>query len=202
MMHKKLPSHKNIFLILIAAAFAGFVIYLFASQYYPVAFVNNSPISAGDFNQSYGISYNYYYNSIKAAGEDVSILKSDDAIKELKRATLDALVDQKLIDEELQKRINPDDLNRMIRNKLSSIDFNSDNFKKGSLALYGFSVDSIKKFVLIPKEKEEILAGRLVLDNNPQFADIDDWLKQKKSEAKVEILISQLYWNNGEVAAR
>lgn len=201
-MTKKHPAYKNIFLILITAVFVGFIAYLFLGRYYPVAFVNNSPILADEFDQSYNISYNYYYNSIKAAGQDAAILKSDDVIKELKRATLDVLVEQKLIDQELQKRIKPDDLARMIRNKVNSIDSDSYNFKKGSLALYGSSVDNVRKFVLIPKEKEEILAGRLVLDNNPQFAGIDDWLKRKKSEAQVAVLISRLYWDNGEVASK
>lgn len=192
---------KNLFLVLVAILFALLMAYLAVKQYYPIAFVNNNPILNIEFQKSYQISRNYYENSLKADNQDVSALGSEELIKELKRAVLDALIEQKIIDEELNKRMKPEVLENLINNKISEINFNSDNFKKGAEALYGSSVKDVKNFVLIPKAKEEILEGRLILENE-KFGGLIGWLSQKKQKLKVVMLLPEFFWDNGEVATK
>jgi len=191
-------KYKNKFLVLIVIVFIASGIYFFVSRNYPIAFVDNSSILNSDFQGSYLINYNFYSNSLKANNQDAIILKSDDVIKELKRATLDVLIEQEIIDNELNKRVKADDLLKMIDEKVSVAGLNSDKFKKEVEFLYGASAENIKKLVLIPKAKEEILEGRLILENS-QADNFDDWVKQKKSEAKVEILMPEFNWDKTEV---
>lgn len=186
--------------ILIVALIVISGAYLFINRDYPVAFVGSSSVLNSNFQESYLISYNFYSNNMKADNQDAVILKSDDIIKELKRATLDVLIGQKIINAELEKRIKSDDLEKMIDEKISKIDLSSDNFKKGSEFLYGTSVENVKNLVLISKIKEEILQGRLTLENSQ--INLDEWLKQKKAETKVEILMPEFYWDKGEVGVK
>lgn len=172
--------------------------YLLLMRYYPIALVGDSLISGSEFKKSYSISYNYYLNGLKTANQDTVVLESDEIRKELKRATLDMLVEREIIDRELSKMIEADSLSLMIGDKISKIDFNSDNFKKGTDLLYGASVEDIKNLVLIPRAKEEILEGRLILENE----DVAGWFRQKRLEAKVSILTPGFYWSDGEVAAK
>lgn len=191
---------KKKFIILVTILFVAAGIYFFVSRNYPVAFVENSSILNTDFQDSYLISYNFYENNLKINNQDTVILKSDDIVKELKRATLDVLVGQKIIDRELEKKIKNEDLAKMIDEKISKVDLSSDKFKKGAESLYGTTAENIKNLVLIPKAKEEILEGRLILENSQ--TNLDDWLKQKKMETKVEILMPGFYWDKGEVGIK
>jgi hypothetical protein len=193
-------NYKKIFIILIFAVFIALGVYFFVSRNYPIAFTGDSSILNRNFQDSYLISYNFYNNSLKANNQDTIILKSDEIIKELKRATLDVLVGQKIIDSELKKRIKSEDLDKIVNEKINSVDLNSDNFNKGTEFIYGTSAENIKNLVLITKAKEEILQGRLILETSQ--VDFDQWLKQKKAEAKVEILMPGFYWNNGEVGIK
>jgi len=190
--------YKRNFAILAVIVFIAAGIYFFVSRNYPIAFVGNSPILNGDFQKSYLIGYNFYSNGLKIDNQDSTILKSDDIKNELRRATLDVLIGQKIISAELEKRMKTEDLSQMISEKINNINFDSDNFKKGSEFIYGASAENVKNLVLIPKAKEEILEGRLILENS-QINNLDDWLKQKKSEASVKILMPGFYWDKGEV---
>mgnify|MGYP001564361957 CR=1 FL=1 len=174
-------------------------VYLIVVGYWPTAFVNYQPIYYKEFQTDYLISHHYYQNSLKASGKDPVVLEADEVKNELKRAVLESLIGERLIDEELNKIIKSQDLSRMIEDKIDKNDLNSENFKKGSEMIYGLSPEEFKKSVLVPKAKEEILEGRLISENNPLSNGLDGWLKEKKSRAKIIILLPGFGWNKGEV---
>ncbi len=174
-------------------------VYLIVVGYWPTAFVNYQPIYYKEFQTDYLISHRYYQNSLKASGKDPVVLEADEVKNELKRAVLESLIGERLIDEELNKIIKSQDLSRMIEDKIAKNDLNSENFKKGSEMIYGLSPEEFKKSVLVPKAKEEILEGRLISENNPLSNRLDGWLKEKKSRAKIIILLPGFGWNKGEV---
>ena len=192
----KQPLKK--YLILSATIIIMIFIVAIIDGYWPVAFAGFSPVYYQQFNNDYVVSYNYYADSLKAENQDISVLKTDTSVKELKRAVLESLVEQKIIENELAKSINGNDLSRMIQDKLDSAGIASDNFKKGAKLLYGLSADDFKKSVLIPRAEREILENRLISEN----LSLDGWLKDQKSSMKVYVLIKGFAWADGGIIAK
>ncbi|MBI5401374.1 hypothetical protein HZB05_00915 [Candidatus Wolfebacteria bacterium] len=188
-------------ILLVAAVLTAIVLVIF-DGYWPAVFVNSNAISYKRFKEAYTASIYYYRAGLKATSQDTAVLESDEVQKELKRAVLDSLVEQKLIESELGKRMLSGDLSRMIDEKMNRENLNSENFKKGSELLYGLPVKEFKKIVLIPQVKREILEGRFILVdsiNNGQAGGFDTWLKNERIKAKVSVLLSGFYWGDGEM---
>jgi hypothetical protein len=165
--------------------------------YYPVVFVGLEPIFARDYNKNYSASMNYYDKALETYTKDSQILQADEAKRELKRAVLDNLVENILINRELKRELNHDDLKILIEKKMGEI---SDSRVVGEATetLYGFSLDEFKKLVLGPQARKEILDDRLFLAG----IDLGEKMKSVRSQAKVMIFLPGFEWKNGEVIAQ
>ncbi len=161
--------------------------------YWPVATVNGKPIFFYQFSRNYDIARHFYQNDLKIENKDLKILDSSGSQNEIKRATLDSMVDDSLIDQELAKRISSNDLNQILDNKLSNINLDDQSLKQGTEILYGLSNYEFKDYVLIPQAKEEILDGRLAMGGS----NINDWLNNARKNAQVSIFIPGFYWDQG-----
>ena len=189
---------KKYFLFL-SVIFAGVIVVMALQGYWPVAFVNSSPIFDYQFKGAYAVAYNYYLSSLKAAKEDPVILKSEEIQKEIRQTVFESLIEQKLIRAELANEIKSKDLADMLERKINSggpID--SENFKKGVELLYGVSADEFKNIVLIPQAESEIFEGRLILQNK----NMDDWINEKVSKADVKIVMPGFYWSSEGIKAK
>jgi len=189
---------KRWFTMLILIGIAGGVGYLILSRSYPVVLVNGQTISAGDFRQYYSGAYKYYQNMLELYTKDTAVLNAEETKKEIERAILGRLIEDKLIDEELNKIMSAADLDRIVEEKISKIDINNEKLNKGVGILYGFSVDEFKKRVLVPQAKGDILKDRIFLENG----NFDEKLKELKRNAKVTILIPGFSWTGEDIAVK
>lgn len=164
--------------------------------YYPVAIVNYKLITAKALNEEYVAAYRYY------AGASLLVGKADDIDKpefkkELRRATLNDLIEKVFINKELQKRIGKD-LGGIIQNKISASANGKDNLEEAAKSLYGLNLADFREMVLEPRAEREILEGRLFLEKK----DLNSWLSEAAQDAKVFIVTPEFYWDSNKVALR
>src|SRR3989344_4826562 len=172
----------------------GIIGWLVFSGNYPVVIINRSFITAKNFNEDFSASLNYYEQNQKIYGGDSQLLQSEEIRNEIKRALLTSLIEDILIDEELKKDMESEDLKRLVINKISDVK-QGENAEKAAKILYGFSYDIFKKKVLEPMAKREILESRFYLNNK----NIDEYLEEIKSKTKIIILLPEFDWNGKEV---
>lgn len=182
-------KNPKIFIIL-SILFVGLIVigaYLILSQSYPIALVNWKPIFTKDFNRDYQAASTYYKNALETYSEDSNVLNADEIKIEIKRAVLDNLIENSLIEKKLRQEIGNDKLRETIANKIKEITGKED-IKKAAETLYGFSFDEFKERVLAPQAKKEILED---LFKN----DFEEKLKEIKKAAKIMIFIPNFEWN-------
>ncbi|MEK7593411.1 MAG: SurA N-terminal domain-containing protein [Patescibacteria group bacterium] len=181
---------KNISFIVVLIALAGIAIagaYLILSQSYPVALVDWKPIFAKDFNADYQAALIYYKNALEVYAKDSAILNADETKTEIKRAILDNLIENNLIEKKLRQEIGNDKFNEAVANKIEEAVKKGD-IQKATETLYGFSLNEFKERVLAPQAKKEILKS---LFKN----DFEEKLKEIKKTAKIIMLLPDFEWN-------
>lgn len=155
-------------------------------ELYPVAFAPKWFISAREFNKIIASLLNYYEKSFAVYTTSTFVLDIG-AQKEIKRAALDKLIEDRIIDEILRKNLGSD-LEKIVKDKMTNLQM-SDNLAKASQILYNLSLEDFRRLVLIPQAKKEILEER----------GID--LEEIKKSSRPVILIPGFYWQN-EVLSR
>ncbi len=187
---------KNIIFFLLTAAIVIGVIYFVATKSYAAAFVNFSAISVKSFEDDFKAALVYYEKALKTYNQgDAAVIQSEDVKKEIQRAVLDKLIDNSIVHRELLARMGKKELETIIENKIGEIEEKSSEIEEGIKDLYGFSLEDFKARVLTPMAEQEILEGRLFLENK----NFDEWLKEEKAKARVIILISGFKWEDGQV---
>lgn len=185
------------YLMFLAIVFFGLGSYYFIHfGHYPVAIVNSRLITAKALNEEYIVAYRYYAGAALLAGKREEI-DNPDFKKEIRRATLNNLVEKALISKELEKRIGKD-LGGIIENKISASINDRSNLEEAAENLYGLSLADFQEMVLAPQAEREILEGRLFLEKK----DLSAWLFEAASNAKVFILTPEFYWDSNKVALR
>lgn len=185
------------YLTFLTIVFFGLGSYYFIHfGYYPVAIVNSKLITAKALNEEYVVAYRYYAGAALLAGKVEEIGKPEFK-KELRRATLNDLIEKVFISGELQKRIG-EDLGGIVQNKISASVSDTDNLEEAAQSLYGLSLADFQEMVLVPQAKREILEGRLFLEKK----ELGGWLVEAASNAKVFILTPEFYWDINKVALR
>jgi len=178
------PKITFLIIILLIAIVFGLA---WATGYYPIAFVKPAGsgwlgwqlIFAKSLDTNYSIALNFYKNQLK--NKEISV----DAQKEIKRATLQSLIEDKIIENEINKKIGTSEFKKQIDEKLNKIDLSTDEIKEGAKLLYGLSVDQLKDTVLTEQAKREIAAS-LFSSTDRNLA---DWLKEKLKSSKIIVLI-------------
>jgi len=179
-----------------AVVLIGLSWFIFGGNY-PIVFVDFSAISAKDYNKNYLSSLNYYEKALKTYAQDLQVLEADEAKQEIKRAVLDNLIEDILIDRELKKEIKQDDLNVLVEKKINEIS-ESQIADKAIETLYGFSFNEFRQRVLKPQAKKEILENRLFLAG----IDFDEKMKDIEAQSRVKIFLSGFGWNGKEVVIK
>jgi len=183
----------GLFIIFIAV---GLFSYLGVSiGYYPAAIVNADVITARTLEGDLLAAYTYFKNAALVYGVDPNSLDTDASITELKRATLDKLITDKIILEELKNRINKNEFNSIAEKNINNLLEDNDTILEAAEKLYGLDVTAFKKIVLLPQAYKEILEGRMYLENE----DFNKWLTEAKKDAWIVILNPNLVWQGGEV---
>jgi len=180
-----------LFTILVVGGIA--IYFIPQSRFGPVAMVDYDLIPHSTLKDVYAASKNYYENIDKTYNIGENLTGGFAGESEFKRATLAQLIDDRLIEKELQKRVGSD-LGSLIDKRLGDLDKDSE-FQKAITGLSGMSYSEYKKLILIPQAKREILEGRLFLEN----VTLESWLEKARKEAKVVIFSSEFSWTDGNV---
>lgn len=183
------------YLIFIGIIAVGIMAIVLFDGYWPAAFVGYNSISYRTFEKSYQTSFKYYQNSLIAEREDLGAMESEDFKKDLKRAVLESLIEQKIIKSALKEKLGKKDFKDMVAAKIEKFNADSEYFKLGSQLLYGVSAEDFKKIVLEPMAQRELLEGRLFGDNKKLI----DWFVDEKPKTRVLILTSGFYWSGDSV---
>ncbi|MEK7634647.1 MAG: SurA N-terminal domain-containing protein [Patescibacteria group bacterium] len=181
---------KNKILIAILILFVAVVLWFIFTTNYPIALVNLQPISAIDFNKNYASSLVYYKNALETYNnKDAKALEADEIKKEIKRALLENMIENILIDRQLKKEIKSSDLEKLIIKKIEEV-INGQNIQEAVEKLYGFSFNDFKKRILIPQAKKEIFESRIFLSGE----NFEEKLKDIKSKAQIMIFLPGFEW--------
>jgi len=189
-------SFKNsliLFVIFMALGILGYV--GSRNGYYPLALVNFEVVNARDTENNFSAAYRYFKNAAAVYGLDIKKLESEGSRLELKRSVLEKLIQDKLIYQELKRRLRKSDFQAAAENKINNFLANAKNLKEASENLYGLELEEFKQRVLAPQAYQEILEGRMNL-NNENFS---EWLIKRRSEAAIIILSPNFEWRDGRV---
>ncbi len=186
-----------VFLGMIGLGLSGFYLIQFGA--YPVAIVGSSMISARSLETTALSAHRYYSQSLKAYGEERpgEILEDHGTILELRRAALDRLIEDAIIHRELKARLG-ETLESAVTKKLDGLTF-GDNTEDAVSVLYGLTFAEFREMVLVPKAREEILAGRVFGEG---VSDFEELLKKSRQGVKVIILAPDLAWDGEKVAIK
>ncbi len=196
---------KNLLLFLLVI-FIGITAYYFIHLgHYPVAIVNGSLITAKDLNDANTVATRYYISTL--AGENLveqalAIHTESDPTspviqQELRRATLQDLIDKSLISSELNNRIGRG-LNSAVASRLNDVNADNEIVAEAAKLLYGLDFASFKEMVLVPQAERELLEGRLFLEQEK----LDSWLASAEIAARVIILTPEFSWDKNKVVLR
>ncbi|MFA4827490.1 MAG: hypothetical protein WC596_04575, partial [Candidatus Shapirobacteria bacterium] len=149
--------------------------------YYPIAFVNWQPVFAKSLDTNYAVALSFYKSQLK----NNQVFNSSSTQSEIKRAVLISLIEDKIIDREVIKKIGENDFKKKITEKLNEIDLSSDKTKEGAKLIYGLSIEQLKEIVLTEQVKREIAEG---LFSSPD-KNFNNWLGEKFKSSKIIVLI-------------
>ncbi|MEK7549130.1 MAG: hypothetical protein AAB496_01400 [Patescibacteria group bacterium] len=188
---------KNLFLAILLGVITIFGAYFILSDFYPVALVDFKIINARDFNKDYSGALIYYKNALDVYVRDSALINADEVKNELKRAVLDNLIENILIDKELKSELSFSDIDELADKKIEEAT-RGKSVKEEAKTLYGFYYEEFKDRVLIPQAKKEILEERLFSKRE----NFEEKIIEAKSKAKVMIFLSGFEWNGKEVIIR
>ncbi len=184
--------HFYIGLIALVLLGAG-VFYVLHNALYPVATVNGVMISAGEFQRVALAGLNFYVKTEEAAAhrqlttDEVSTLYA-----EIRRATLDKLLGERLIDGELGRRFGGEVL-ALANQKIA--DAHVDRLRAAVPELYGTTFEEFQEMLLLPEAKQELLDEAL----KSESSDVAIWLPSARHNARAMIFLPKLQWSNGTV---
>ncbi len=185
-------------IIIIAVILSGVIVFLLAAGFYPIALSYDWFVTARLFNEILKSSANYYEKAASLSSTSTPAAGMPDFKTELKRATLDKLIENRIIDKILKQNLGGKYVEKVIRQKLANLQ--SEDEKEKSLnqavrTLYDLPYEKFRREVVIPQIKKEILDGQLYL----RGIDFEKWLAEVKSSLHPMILMFDLYWKDGKV---
>lgn len=172
--------------------------------YYPIAIIGGSALTARSYWDYYDatVDARKSENSFFAAVYASSTLNSDTekekapSEQEVQAMVLDALIEEKLVHNELVARFGSD-LDALVASKMKRLDSDEKTKKIASYAL-GIPYDKIKDYIFQPIAEQDILTGRLYLGGQ----DFSSWVQTARKSAKVTILSSKFFWKDGSVSVK
>lgn len=163
---------------------------------YPAAVVNFNVITAAEMEKKSAVTENYFRNLSLLYGFDSDAMDKEESRKEIRRATLDKLISEALVYEELNKKV--EDFQSIADNKIRAALNDKEKLDDGIKKLYGLTVSEFKVQVLLPQAYQEILEGRMFLESR----DFKAWFNDSRAKAVVFVLVPDLIWSDKLVKIR
>ena len=158
---------------------------------YPVAVVDQHMITAHHFEEASASVNRYYDQMLKTYREtDPSLQDKSISLPEVRRATLDKLIENVFIGAEYDAVVG-ENVEPLVTEKVTAAEKENPQFSQAVETLYGLTIERFKEVILKSQAKEEMLKEKK--------ADFTDWLVAKRKNAKVYILVSDLQWDGEKV---
>ncbi len=184
--------HFYIGFVAVVALGAG-IFYVLHNGLYPVATVNGAVVTADEFQHTAVAALNFYVKAKeRVAARQLTVEERDALFDEIRRATLDKLVEESLIEAELKRRVGAHAAARA-EEKLKAAE--RADFREAVPQLYGVSYDDFLALVLLPQARREVLNDALAAD----AVDAQTWLANARETAQARIFLPALVWQNGTV---
>ncbi|MBI2075614.1 MAG: SurA N-terminal domain-containing protein, partial [Candidatus Harrisonbacteria bacterium] len=152
--------HFYIGFVAVVALGAG-IFYVLHNGLYPVATVNGAVVTADEFQHTAVAALNFYVKAKeRVAARQLTVEERDALFDEIRRATLDKLVEESLIEAELKRRVG--DATARAEEKLKAAE--RADFREAVPQLYGVSYDDFLALVLLPQARREVLNDALAAD--------------------------------------
>ncbi len=190
-------NRKKIIILILSAVFIG-IVAVISFKLYPIVFVGWQPVVYADFNNNYNAAVFYYEKAISTYNKsNADIINSLEVRNEIKRAGLEASIEDILISNELRKIFSSSELKNQIDKSIAVV-IQSKDIGKETETLYGLSSGEFTKYFLEPQARKEILEARLRLENGS----FEQWLTSAEKQAKVMIFLPGFEWKDGTVVIK
>ncbi len=190
------PPHKHhLFLTLLALVTLGLgVFYILHYKVYPIAIINGHIIVGAEFDSISNGALNFYTKVSDTYKKEISSDVKEKLHTEIRRATMERLIEESLIKEELKRRFQEKTLKEYLNEKL-----NIDRQKIAQAsALYGMSGNTIQKTLFEPAAAEELLRETLAKEQ----INFETWLSNAAQSALIIVLMPSLTWSGKSVELR
>ncbi|MDO8430213.1 MAG: hypothetical protein Q7S73_02500 [bacterium] len=192
-------SFKNSLILFSAFMAVGISSYIgVRNGFYPVAAVNFDFVLARDAQKNYSAAYKYFQNALLVYGSDPAKLETKESQFELRRSTLEKLILDRLVYDELKRRMGKREFQPIAETKIEQFLKSNANTEEAAKKIYGLNLSDFKDRVLLPQAYQEILEGRMFL-NKENF---NEWINKEKSSASIIILLSDFEWKEGALGAK
>ena len=161
--------------------------------------MNSSRVSNREFKESLA-SVGHYYNRLLETLSKEELKKlppQKETIKELRRSTLEKMIDDALVFAEVKTETGGE-LDVLVKSKIDALKISNKDFEEAVNSLYGLRPEKFKELVLIPEARRELLEGRL----KTAKSDLQTWLSDSRKSARVVIVAPDLRWDGEKVAVR
>jgi hypothetical protein len=193
-MNRKLILFSLLALFVVAVGIIAF------SQAYPAALVDWRPVSLDSFNRESAAAMHYYKKAVEVYGSGSLPVETEDFKNEIRRAVLDKLVEDKIVEAALAERLEKKDIKNLVEKKIAEISVSAgEGIEEKVMTIYGISMADFKKEILEPQARMEILESRFLLESDPD-SDFNNWLDSLKANSKVSVLIPGFSWKDNKVA--
>ena len=181
------------FLVVIVAVIAVF--FGITQKMYPVATVNDVFIPARQFQWATTAAQTYY-EKISAAYGDADTVADPTFISEMRRAALQALIEDMLISQRLVSLYQQEALDIAVSERVAAALASSTEMTATAVyELFGLSIEEFSEVVLAPRARFELLEAELAKAGEM----VDAWLISERSRAQVSVALNDLAWINGHV---
>jgi hypothetical protein len=184
---------KKFFIIIaITSILIVSIVGMFSFGYYPIAFVNLSPIFKFQYDKNYEFAYKYY-SDLKIYNSNSSNIDINEFKNTLKKVVFDGLIDKILVYKKLNSEFKNLDLQKQIKDKILSM--KEGQFQDILIKLTQFSSEELGKYFFEEQAKFQILEDVLKKEN----VNMADWLLLERKNAKVIILTKGFSWKEDGV---
>lgn len=166
--------------------------YVVRAGWYPVAMVNGSLISARWLERHVESALQYYSVLLETYGvRDLSSDQRTALVNDVRRASLDKIIEDTLIYQELRKRTDNSLTERVAAALPKQID-------PAASALYGLNESRFREMVLKPQAYRELWEAEFASER----MNLKEWLAEQKKDASVFIIADGLSWSPTGIKAQ
>jgi|SRR3989344_583666 len=168
---------------------------LYFTGFYPVAFVNSSPIMYSTWRKSFEAARRFTLAEAASRNQTIDFSKQENAelVLEVEKGSLTFLMEDSILRQSGERLI--EDFERLSLNRMQEAVAIGGDLKTAARTIYGLSFADFKILVLLPQARRDA-AKELLQESQRDFA---EWFAGEKKKAKVKLLFVPFTWNGEAV---